>query len=88
MSETPTSTDTKLTSENTFTGYGVARELNKALKIAGLGEVRPQMVYSYIQNDLLKHVVIGGQKRVTQADASAWISKFVANRKRRQAESA
>jgi len=76
------------TIENTHTPYGVSKMANKRLVAEGLPKIPSQMLYSYVTNKLIPHVVVGDQKRVTDEDARAWIDKYVSNLKRRAAEAA
>jgi hypothetical protein len=69
-----------------LTGYGVAKRANTALTDAGLPNIPPQMVYRYIDQNLIAHEVVGAQKLVPVADAEAWIEKYVTRRAERAAE--
>ena len=64
-----------------LTPYAVHKLVNVALKEEGLTEVKPQMVYNYVKNNLIP----SKDGRITQTDAEAWVTKYVANKKARTA---
>lgn len=55
------------------TGY----QIQKMLEAKGVVR-KPQMIYNYIKNNLIKSQIHNGQKVVKIEDANAWIDKFVA----------
>jgi hypothetical protein len=63
-----------------MTGYKVAKRVNAALKLAGLKEIPPQMVYQYIAKGYIESYDENGQNLVEMAAADAWIAKYVAKR--------
>jgi hypothetical protein len=71
----------------TLTGYKVAKLANAALTEKGFAPIKPQMVYNYINNNLIPSVDVNGQKLVPADAATAWVAKFVARRTERIAES-
>jgi len=58
--------------ENFVTGY----EICKLLKSRGI-ERKPQMIYNYIKNGLIKSEIFESQKLVRVEVANEWIEKFV-----------
>jgi hypothetical protein len=59
------------------TGY----EIQKMLKEKGVDR-KPQMIYNYIKNELIKSEVVGSQRLVKIEVANEWITKFVAKHKK------
>jgi hypothetical protein len=75
------------TETKVLTGYQVAKLANASLKRHGLDEIRPQMVYRYISQKLIKPVIETEDGiRVSEEVALAWVDKFVGNRVRRANE--
>ena len=68
-----------------MTGYKLASEVNKVLKMESLAEIKPQMVYNYINNNLIpSYTSKTGQTLVKYEDGMKWIDKYVNNKKTRQ----
>jgi hypothetical protein len=68
-----------------MTGYAIAREVNKVLETLSLATIKPQMVYNYINNNLIpSYVSEGGQTLVKREDALKWIKKYSDAKKARQ----
>ena len=60
----------------TVSAYAVIKQLNAALAELGVEKVLPtQMGYTYAKKGMLNGVK--GAKSVTQAEADAWISKYL-----------
>jgi hypothetical protein len=68
-----------------MTGYKVAKRVNAALKMQGLKEIPPQMIYRYLDQKLIPFSEVEGQRDVSIEDADAWIAKYVAKRIERSA---
>lgn len=87
-----TTKDITPTLENTVTGFALATQVNRVLAAAGLDEIRPQMVYSYMspKQGLIPTVEVateaGTKRRVLITDAQAWIDKYVGRKAARAAE--
>jgi len=70
---------------NDMTGYKLAKEVNKVLEMEGLAMIKPQMVYNYINNNLIpSYVSETGQMLVKHEDAMKWIKKYSEAKKARQ----
>jgi hypothetical protein len=67
-----------------LTPYAVHKLVNVRLKEEGLNEVKPQMVYNYVKNNLIP----SAHGRITQSDAEAWVEKYVSRKLARQSENA
>jgi len=82
---TPTTTETNNTPEiKWLTPYQVHKLANVVLRSEGLTEIKPQMVYNYVKNNLIPAT----NGRITKTNADKWVAKYVANRKARLAEAA
>jgi hypothetical protein len=71
-----------MTKTNTvLTPYAVAKLANAELTKAGLTEIKPQMVYNYVKNNLIPST----DGKIAKSDAEAWIAKYVARKAARNA---
>jgi len=75
----------------TFTGYGIATAVNKALAALGVKnddgspkEVRPQQLYSYAKSGKLKTVEIDGKKRFEREVALNWATEYILSKAPKQ----
>jgi DNA-binding PadR family transcriptional regulator len=71
--------------EKDMTGYKLAKEVNKRLEELSLATIKPQMVYNYINSNLIpSYVSESGQRLVKLEDAMKWIEKYASAKKSRQ----
>ena len=62
------------------TGFAVATRTNQILTENGLKNIPPQMVYRYMDQKLIPVTETPDGKRIADADAVAWIAKYVGKR--------
>lgn len=65
-----------------YTAYAIAKIINDQLVAQGYSDlqIRPQMMYNYGRNGLIVQGVKDSTYRYSQAEADAFVSKFVPNR--------
>ena len=56
------------------TGYALTNIVNELLTNKVM---KPQQVYNYMKNGLIKATEVGGQKVVSRQDAIVWLTKYV-----------
>jgi len=64
----------------TITAYKLAKLTNEDLKKEGLPEIKPQMIYNYVKNNLIKTNEKG---EILEEVGLAWKTKYITNKKAR-----
>jgi hypothetical protein len=72
----------------TLTGYKLGVKVNKVLEEKGLATIPSTQIYRYFSQGLIPTTVVEGKTLVTEADAEAWIAKYVARRLEKAAKAA
>lgn len=63
------------------TAYKATKHIiNPALKAAGLKELPPQMLYSYMQKGYIESAIVEGQKLLEVNDVNRWLDAYISRK--------
>jgi len=60
-----------------MTAYQLSNVVNDILEAVGLKTIPSQMCYNYVSKGMIPSVVVNEKKKVTKADAEAWVTKYI-----------